>query len=253
MGNFDYLSEVVADIEHRHPGFFGEGTEPRQHGVASLPVERGKGLIEQEHEGVGEERPRQRDTLALSPRQSPWGPLQLRREPEPFHDVGEREGPVPLCGGGAPFRITEVPFYREVLEERRFLKGEADPPAMRRHEDPAAVVLPDRCARPQPSSQPGEAGHRAQDGGLAAAGRPEDRGHFAGRCGKRGLDFEGSDRAAERQLDGSGRSGSGSVHRALPPARFCRLRVSATTTKENASSPPERRWAVPHSMSSTWS
>ena len=253
MGNFDYLSEVVADIEHRHPGFFGEGTEPRQHGVASLPVERGKGLIEQEHEGVGEERPRQRDTLALSPRQSPWGPLQLRREPESFHDLGEREGPVPLRGGGAPLGIAEVPFHRQVLEERRFLKGEADPPAMRRQEDPAAVVLPDRCARPQPSSQPGEAGHRAQDRGLAAAGRPEDRGHFAGRCGKRGLDFEGSDRAAERQLDGSGRSGSGSVHRALPPARCCRLRVSATTTKENASSPPERRWAVPHSMSSTWS
>ena len=258
VGDPGHFAEVVAHMEGGHPELRGEGAQPGEEAGAGAFVERRERFVEQQHRGAGEQGAAERDALPL-PAGKPGGiAVEIGPESEPLHHFGERrtrEAGVLQTGRAAPaavLGVAEVPRHREVGEQGGLLEGEADPPPMRRQEEPPRVVLPDRAAGRHPAAQPGEPGHCPQQGGLAAAGGAEDGGRLAGRSGEGGLDPEVPGVAAQLGFERAGEARGVPGHRPLR-VFWCRLSVRATTMKEKASNPPESRWAVPHSISSTWS
>ena len=190
------------------------------------------------------------ETRWRSPPERPRGTrFQVLAEFETFHDLHEGDGRIAFLIAAAPLGVAEVALDGQVIEQGRLLEGEPDSPAIRRHEDAAAVVLPGGRPEGEPSGKAGEAGDRAEERRLAAAGGTEDRSGFPGPGLEGSLDPQFSDRPPEPHFERGARAG----HRSRPPILFWRVRVSATTTNENASRLPDSRCAVPHSMSSTWS
>jgi hypothetical protein len=138
-------------------------------------------------------------------------PRQQRREIQGIHHLVEGDDlprvPRPLGG------IAQVAQAGEVREEARLLEHIADRAAVRRHVDPAGAVEPDFPSQRQAArGSPLEAGQGAQQGALAAAARPEDRGHPGGVDLAGGLEGEATDLQAEvenQHVTGRGEGGCG--------------------------------------------
>ena len=74
---------------------------------------------------------------------------------ETFHDLDERDGRITFRLAAAALGVAEVALDRQVTEQNRLLEGEPDAPAVRRHEDAAAVVLPGGRPEGEPSGKGG--------------------------------------------------------------------------------------------------
>ena len=147
--------------------------EPLQlelHLGAHLPVERRERLVEQQqprplHDGAGE-----RDALPLAARQLRGAALGEVPEADDLHDLADAAtqlGPADPLGLEA---VGDVLLDAQVREQRVGLEHHVDRPLVRRH----AGAGPRRRPRCGPLGRL-EAGDRAQQRGLAAARRAEQR------------------------------------------------------------------------------
>ena len=100
---------------------------------------------------------------------------------------------TPLAARSVPESGHDVAACRQMRKERVLLKDDTDCAAMRRSECPGRGIAP----RLEPGLHHGvtgtmQAGNAAQDGGLAAARRPEDGEDVAGITGE--FEIEGNGR-----------------------------------------------------------
>ncbi len=223
------------------------------HGVAGDGVEGAEGLVQQEHVGVGDERPADRGALGHPDR-------QLRGSVAPKPSIPTR------------VHIASARARRSALATPRTRSGQGDvlhhasataagsppgrpPPARRPLRDPTG--RPSRPARPPISTSPeagrGQAGHDAQERGLAAARRADQRHELAV------LDDEvdagqGADRSVALPellvdaVEADPGHGPPGVSRAPPPrGRWCRGSWGRCPRGRSSGA---RRWPRPPSHSS---
>ncbi len=151
-------------------------------------VERGEGLVEEHHLGVAGQGPGDGDPLLLAARQLVGVALAQVVHADEREQLGDPRRPVGPCRGAAAWqREADVVGHREVREHRALLRHVADPAPLGR-EALAAVV--DHAVTDAHGAGLGrfEAGDDAQQGGLAAARRPEHAGQRAFVDVQRGVD-----------------------------------------------------------------
>jgi hypothetical protein len=152
---------------------------PAMHAGAQPGVERGQRLVEEQYvradgEGAGDGHP-----LLLSAGQLPRIAARVRRHAGHLQCLGDPGADLAL---GGPARLQSeghVVLDPHVREEGVLLHDHADAPPVRRQvgDVPLAEEHP-------PGRGPYEPGDRPQRGGLAGAGRPEQRHHLAGLDGQ---------------------------------------------------------------------
>ena len=181
--------EIVGDEDQRHVEGPAQPVDLVLETAPDLPIDGGKRLVEQQHVRLARQRPRQRHSLTFAPGQLVRPPGRL---PGQVHQGQQRVRAGWAFGARTMSeRGHHVPRRRQVREQRVLLEDEPHRPAMRRRECARDGVRPDRAARSHGGlRRPGESRNRAQDGGLAAAGRAEDGQHVAGITGE--LDVEGN-------------------------------------------------------------
>ena len=161
-------------------------------------VERRERLVEQDHLGVGGQRARQRDPLALAARELVRVGLRAVGEPHELERLADA-----LAARGAE---AHVGGHVEVREQRALLEDHADPPLLRL--DPVAVARHEAPADPHaPGVGALEARDHAQQRRLARAAGPEQRHQLAVPDAQAGpVDRgEGAERAAQIVgFDGAG-------------------------------------------------
>ena len=240
VGDPGHFAEVVAHMEGGHPELRGEGAQPGEEAGAGAFVERRERFVEQQHRGAGEQGAAERDALPLPAGKPGGSAVEIGPESEPLHHFGERrtrEAGVLRTGRAAPaavLGVAEVPRHREVGEQGGLLEGEADPPPMRRQEEPPRVVLPDRAAGRHPAARRASPDTARSRVVLPLPEGPKTAGRLAGRSGEGGLDPEVPGVAAQFRLERAGEARGVPGHRPLR-VFCCRLSVSATTMKEKAS------------------
>ena len=159
-----------------------DGVESGLHLGLRLEVEVRRGLVEDEHPGAGQERPGQRDELALPRRQRHAALVHQRVDAlgEPLDELGQADAVDRLhdlvVGGARPGEGDVVAHGAH--EEERLLGDDAELPAQRVDGDVAQVVAVDRDLA---ARRVVEAGDELGDGRLARAGRP-DQGDGLARC-----------------------------------------------------------------------
>ena len=168
-----HLVDLVAHVQGGDLELPGETLDEGKDVLLAVLVERGEGLIHQEEARVREHRTRERDPLALAAREGGHAPPEEGLE---VHETDHRLRPEQsFAGRGAPVSVENVSLDREVGKETRVLEDEARPAVA--GGDERSFVLPRRPVEGDPSPRfPLEPRDRPQEGGLAAARGPEDRG-----------------------------------------------------------------------------
>src|SRR5262249_13743048 len=167
------LGHVVGDEEHglaqRRPQIdeLVLDPSPRQ------GVERAEGLVHQQQRGIGRERARQPDALALAPGElgRPGGEVAVGVEPDEAQQLAGALALRLLGPAQEPGHERNVLADREMGEEPRLLDHVADPPPQR-DEVGAREVLAQ--GRHPPAVRPHEAVDGLEGGGLAGAARAEE-------------------------------------------------------------------------------
>src|SRR5690606_37020117 len=126
------LVPLVADIEDRDAAVRHELLEIGQHLVLAVLVERGERLVEQEHFGVGEERPPDRHALPFAARERTRPPRQQMLDAEQADDFLEGHARPPA---GEPAAVEQVLSHAEMREQPALLKHDADAALVRRNID----------------------------------------------------------------------------------------------------------------------
>ena len=128
-----HLVEAVGDVDDRDREALAQPVEERQDFVAARGVERGERLVEQHEPRAREQRPPDRDALALPAREAARPAAEQRPEAE------ERDDLVELRGGPAALRarhaVAQVPLDVAVREEPRVLEHVADAAPLGRDAD----------------------------------------------------------------------------------------------------------------------
>jgi hypothetical protein len=135
-------------------------------------------LVQQQQLRLGDQRPRQRETLLLAAGQLgglPVGQLRqadhLEHPPDALAQLGAAE---PLPPRQHLKRERDVAEHRHVRPDRVRLEHHAQPAPVGRQVDALAVVVQHRVLEADDSGVgPLQAGDRPQRGGLATAGRPQ--------------------------------------------------------------------------------
>ena len=234
-----HLGDVMADVEDRDRERGMQRLEVGQDLVLAQAVEPGERLVHQQKPGLREQGAPDGDPLALAARKAERRPIEKALHPQQRDDLVEARrllGPAPQ---GTAVAIEKVAPDREMREQARLLEHVADRPLIGRPESRA--VLPDLAADreiavPQ-HLQPGDA---AQHRRLAAARRPEERGHAAHRRLERGIEHEGAERAPKARDD---RGGGLGAHAPSRPTRFPITAIERMTQKEKTSMPADRMCA----------
>ena len=159
--------------------FLVQAAQPAAQFLAHVGVERAKRFVQQQHPRLDGQRPRQRHPLALAARQlvriARRGVAQLHQFEQPLHalgDLGRRRTQLARPGLQAKGDVLE---HRHVPEQRVVLEHEADPALA--HVAAGGVLAVELDA---PGVGLFEAGDDAQQRGLAAAGRAQQRHQLAG-------------------------------------------------------------------------
>jgi hypothetical protein len=146
------------------------------HRLAQLGVERGERLVQQQQLRLHRERAGDRDALALPARDLGDGALRDAGQADQFQQLLD-PGPAPGRGHAADAqRIGDVVADREMAEQGQRLEHHAELAPVRRHRRDVGFV--EQHAAGGRRLQPGD---DAQQGGLAAAGRPEEAHQLPGR------------------------------------------------------------------------
>lgn len=143
--------------------------------VLDAGVDRGGGVVQEQQAGVGEDGPRERDTLALAARQgepvlADLGVVALGQLGDEAVCLRCTRGPLDLLLGGPRVSEGDVGADR-VREEEAFLGDEPDGGAQRLLGQLADVVAADQDGSVRHVV---EARQQEREGGLAAAGRTDD-------------------------------------------------------------------------------
>ena len=169
VGERRRVLEVVRDEEGRQRELAQQIVQLRPHLPARVRIERRHRLVEEEHSRFPRERARERDALALTPRQ-----LGRLRPREMLDAAAARAaGPRATAEG-------DVLLDVQMRKERVLLEHEADRALLRSAVDAAFGIEPD--SSPQAivaSRRPSEPRDRAQHGRLAGAGRADERDRLA--------------------------------------------------------------------------
>ena len=165
VGQARHLVRRVADVEHGDVELVAQALQIGQDFLLATQVERGQGLVHQQHargdgQGAGDA-----DALTLAPRQMIGLPVEQGADAQQVDDVVQ----VHLGRlGAAAQAIAQVAQHAEVREKAGLLKHIADGAAM--GGQPCATVLPGLALHAQASLrrtlQPGDT---AQKGRLARA------------------------------------------------------------------------------------
>ena len=170
VGQRERLGLVVGDEQGAGAGGAQDRGDLTAQRLAQAGVERGERLVEQDHLGVGRERARERDPLALAAGELVRVGLRPAGEPDQIERLADALAP---CGAEA-----HVGGHVEVREQRALLEDHADPALLRLHPLAArgdrAAADPDR-----PGVGALEARDHAQQRRLARAARPEQRHELA--------------------------------------------------------------------------
>ena len=174
VGQRQRLGVVVGHVDHAD-GEAGEQLGQLEHEpLPQRPVERAEGLVEHQQRGRGRQRPGQRDALALAPGERRDRPVLEAAQTDQLQHLGDAS----VAGGRrvAPHLQPEgdVGGHVPMREEGVVLEHQADPPLMGGHRDQIAAVE----SHP-PSPGRFETGHHAQQRGLAAPARSEQRDDLA--------------------------------------------------------------------------
>ena len=142
--------------------------------AAQLLVERGERLVEQQHARPLDQRARERDALALAAGElMRLAPLEAF-EPHERQHLGNARGDLLLRQAVLLQPEGDIARDGEMRKQRVALEHHVDRPPVRRHAGQILAVEQD-AARVRRL----EAGEHAQQRGLAAAGRPEQREELA--------------------------------------------------------------------------
>jgi hypothetical protein len=142
---------------------------------AHLRVEGRQRLVQQQHLGLDRERPRERDALLLAAGHLVGEPVGLCPEPDELEHVAGALLALRVLDPPQPQPEGDVLPRRHVREQRVGLEHHAHAALVRGQR--RDVLAPDHDA---PAVRLLEAGDQAQGGGLAAAGRAEQRHQLAG-------------------------------------------------------------------------
>ena len=161
---------IVGDVDEGDPDLPLDRLQLHLHLLAQLQVQRPQRLVQQQHLGPVDDRPRQRHPLALPAAQ--LGRLAIRVAGQPHHRQRLVAPPRPLLLADAadPQPVLDVRPHAHVGEERVVLEDRVDRPVIGRH--PAHVLAgqldPPRARLLEPGDHP-------QRRRLAGAARPQQR------------------------------------------------------------------------------
>jgi hypothetical protein len=166
-------------VRDQHRRRARRGEDPAQiveQRLARGRIQRGEGLVEEEHVRRGREGPREAHALGLPARQPVHGPVRQRGdaeaiEPVPGPTVGLRARHAPQATREARVVEDGAPAEERLLEDARHAPPPGEPLRLgRRHR----AVEPDGAA-----GRAGEERQRAKKRGLPGAVRPDHRQHLA--------------------------------------------------------------------------
>ena len=165
--------EVVRDEDHRQPEVAQQLAQLEPHRRLRVRVERRQRLVEEQHVRLARERAGERDALLLAAGELGRPRVRERGDVEPLEQLVHARAA----------RVRDVLAHGQVREQRVLLEDEADAPLVRLLEDLPRRVEPDLVAvRDAAALRPREPGDHPEHGGLARAGRPDER--------ERALDLE---------------------------------------------------------------
>ena len=174
VGHRERLLLVVGHVDRGDPDLALQALELDLHVVAQLLVERAERLVEQQDGGAGDEGSRQRHALLLAARELAGIARAVARKLDEGEGLGHPPGDLRLVHALHAQAEADVLDDGAVREEGVVLEHHPDAPPVRGHPGDAAAV--DRHVA---GVRRHEAGHRAQRGGLAAPGWPEEREELA--------------------------------------------------------------------------
>ncbi len=225
--------------------------EERQDFTLGRAVQRRQRLVHQQQLRLRQQSPPDRDALPFAAGQLVRRPVQQACKSEQCDDLVEAD-----AGGFRRSHVTrravkQVGSNREMREQARLLEHVADWPLVSSSE--GRWVLPDLAVdRAEASGQVLQAGQTARHGGLAAAGRAEDRGDAGGWNGETGVQPKRPDRATKRGQDSTGFvRGRVRRHARTPALRFSISIMVRITANANTTMPPARMLASRHRDAST--
>ena len=175
VGHVHGLFLVMGHVDHRHAEPLLDLLDLHLHLVAQVLVERAEGLVHQHHVRMEHHCPRNGDTLLLTARQLPGEAIGVLLQPhqfERFVDPGLDQVRRELAGAQ---RERDVLEHVQVGEDGVVLEHHAEAAPLRRHVRDIQPIDQDHAF-----VQVGEAGDHHQRGGLARAGRAEQREELAG-------------------------------------------------------------------------
>ena len=134
VGHRERLLLVVGDVEERDPDLALDRLQLHLHLLAQLQVERAERLVEQQHRGPVDERPRERHALALAARELVRPGLLAAGQLHELERLGHARldlRPAPPCGACSP--NATLLHDVEVLEQRVGLEDRVDVALVGRH------------------------------------------------------------------------------------------------------------------------
>ena len=159
----------MGHVDERDADLALEGLELELHLLAELEVERAQRLVEEQHGGVVDQGPRERDALLLTAGHLPRATLLVAREADHGEGVAHATGLLGLADLRLAQAVADVAGDVHVREERVVLEDRVDVALVRRDTGDRLSGEQDLALR-----RLLEAGDHAQRRGLAAAGRAEE-------------------------------------------------------------------------------
>ena len=171
VGEGQRLGLVVRDQHGGDAGAFQKLGDRLAHGCAQAGIQRRKRLVQQHQARLHRHGARQRHALLLPARKLVRPPIQdTLVQPDDIGELGDARLPSGLAPGEAE---TDIVGNGQMREQRTVLRHHANTAPVRRNED-AFVGESLSIEHDAPAIRRLEAGDEPQQGGLAAAGRPDD-------------------------------------------------------------------------------
>ena len=174
IGHHQRLVLVVGDEDRSGRQLAQQALELDLHGFAQLAVERAERFVEQQELWTDRERARDRNALLLAAREHPHRALGEVPHVNEVEEAGHRRPDVLARGASRGKPEGDVFRDGEVGKERVVLKHHAHVAAVRRTRRDVLTVEPHRAGVGRKQAR-----HDAQQRGLAATGRPEQRDELA--------------------------------------------------------------------------